>query len=344
MIRWNNDYNRGAHPAILRALAETNGQSCGGYGLDDWCGLAADEIKARLGREDAEVHFMIGGTQVNFTVIAAALRPYQGVISADCGHINVHETGAVENTGHKILAVPGTEGRLTAAGIAAEAEDYRTSGVKEHIVQPKLVFLSFPSEYGTIYSKRELQEIRAVCDRFGLYLFIDGARLGYGLGSSRCDVALADLALVADAFSIGGTKCGALFGEAVVLLHNDLKENFRSYMKQNGGMLAKGWLLGLQFHTLLRDDLYFKITKQADEAAEGMKAAFSAKRVPFYVESFTNQQFVILTDAQIEKLEHRHIFEYERKMPDGRHCIRFCTSWSTTEDELAALIEDIAAL
>lgn len=344
MIRWNNDYNRGAHPAILRALAETNEQSYGGYGLDDWCSRAADEIRVHLGRNDAEVHFMIGGTQVNYTVIAAALRPFQGVISADCGHINVHETGAVENTGHKILAVPGAEGKLTAAGIAAAAENYRTSGEREHIVQPKLVFLSFPSEYGTIYSKRELQEIRAVCDSYGLYLYMDGARLGYGLGASRCDVTLADLAVLADAFYIGGTKCGALFGEAVVLLNNDLKENFRSYMKQNGGMLAKGWLLGLQFYTLFHDGLYFKITKRADEAAERIKSAFSEKQVPFYMESFTNQKFVILTDAQIENLEHRHIFEYQMKMPDGRHCVRFCTSWSTTEDDLAALIEDIGSL
>ena len=309
MIRWNNDYHQGAHPNVLKALEETNKQSYGGYGIDEWCEKASAEIKAHLGNADADIHFLTGGTQVNFTVIAAALRPYQSVISADTGHINAHETGAVENTGHKVLALPGVNGKLTAEKIAVEAEIYRSSGAKEHITEPKMVFLSFPSEYGTIYSKKELQDIRKVCDKYGLYLFIDGARLGYGLGCRQCDVTLSDLAAVSDVFYIGGTKCGAIFGEAVVITHNDLKGHFRSYMKQNGGMLAKGWILGLQFYTLFKDGLYFEITRQADEDAMQIKAAFERKNIPFYVESFTNQQFVLLTDAQMQKLGEDHIFE-----------------------------------
>lgn len=344
MIRWNNDYNRGAHPSVLKALEETNQQSYGGYGLDEWCKKASDEIKTYLGNVHADIHFMNGGTQVNFTVIAAALRPYQSVISADNGHINAHETGAVENTGHKILALPGINGKLTADEIAVEAENYRTSGTKEHITQPKMVFLSFPSEYGTIYSRQELQDIRMVCDKYEMYLFIDGARLGYGLGSCQCDVTLSDLAAVADVFYIGGTKCGAIFGEAVVIIHGDLKDNFRSYIKQNGGMLAKGWILGLQFYTLFKDKLYFEITKQADEDAMQIKSAFEAKHIPFYMESFTNQQFVLLTETQMEQLGKKHIFEYQMKLENGLHCVRFCTSWSTTQEDLAVLVNDIASL
>lgn len=344
MIRWNNDYNHGAHPSVLDALVKTNTQNYGGYGLDEWCEKAAGLIKAASGAMDADIHFLTGGTQVNYTVIAAALRPYQGVISADSGHIQTHETGAVENTGHKIHVIPGVNGKLTAAGIAAEAANYRTSGVKEHITQPKMVYLSFPSEYGTIYSGEELRAIRAVCDKYGLYLFIDGARLGYGLGSCKCDVTLADLAKTADVFYIGGTKCGALFGEAVVILHRDLKENFRSYMKQNGGMLAKGWLLGLQFYTLFKDGLYFEITRTADEAAMRIRSAFEARNIPLFVDSFTNQQFVILTKAQMEQLGKRHVYEYQAKLDDDRHCVRFCTSWSTTPEDLEILLKDIHGL
>lgn len=344
MIRWNNDYNHGAHPAILQALSDTNEQSYPGYGLDEWCERAAASIKKHLQKEHADIHFMVGGTQVNYTVIAAALRPYQSVISAATGHIHVHETGAVENTGHKIHALPGKNGKLTAEQIAAEAELYHSSGIQEHITQPKMVYLSFPTEYGTLYSWQELREIRRVCDAYGLYLYIDGARMGYGLGSSACDVTLADLAGLADAFYIGGTKCGALFGEAVVLLHDDLKDHFRSCIKQNGAMLAKGWLMGLQFDTLFRDDLYFRITRHAVDAAMKIKAAFEARQIPLYMESCTNQQFVILTDAQMEQLGKDHIFEYEEKLDAGRHVVRFCTSWSTQDEDVVALVSAIQAL
>lgn len=337
MIRLNNDYNHGAHPAILAALAKTNNESYGGYGVDEWCRKGAAAIQTYLGKADEDIHFLIGGTQVNYTVIAAALRPYQSVISAKTAHINNHETGAVENTGHKIQAVAGVQGKLTAAKIVAEAEEYRCSGTQEHITQPKLVFLSFPSEYGTIYTRQELADIHKVCQEYGLYLFVDGARMGYGLGAADNDVTLADLAALTDAFYIGGTKCGALFGEAVVLTNPDLRENFRSFMKQNGAMLAKGWLLGLQFYTLFQDGLYFKITAEADRLAMQMREAFLRKGVPFYMESATNQQFVLLTEAMKNKLAADYIFEEEGKLPDGRYCVRFCTSWSTKPEEIETL-------
>ncbi|MBR3881622.1 MAG: aminotransferase class I/II-fold pyridoxal phosphate-dependent enzyme [Mailhella sp.] len=289
MIRWNNDYNHGAHPAILAALQNTNENSYGGYGLDEWCERARQMILSHLGGADAEVHFLLGGTQANFTVINAALRPYQGVICADSGHIHVHETGAIEHGGHKIHVLKGENGKLSAAAIAAEAEAFRISGVQEHITQPKLVYISFPTEFGTIYSKQELEDIAAVCREYRLYLFVDGARMGYGLGAEGCDVTLADLARLADAFYIGGTKCGALMGEAVVLVNDDLKDHFRSYIKQNGGMLAKGWLLGLQFATLFENDLYFDITRQAVKDAMRIRNAFLEKGIPLFMESPTNQ-------------------------------------------------------
>lgn len=343
MIRWNNDYNHGAHPAVLSAFARTNEESYGGYGLDEWCQRASERIKSHLGNADADVHFMVGGTQVNYTVIAAALRPYQGVISADSGHIHVHETGAVENTGHKILAVKGENGKLSAESVEAEAENYRTSGVKEHITQPKMVYISFPTEYGTLYSKKELQDISAVCRKYGMYLMIDGARMGYGLGAEVNDVKLSDLAALADVFYIGGTKCGAMMGEAVVLTCHALKEDFRSYMKQNGGMLAKGWILGLQFSVLFEEGLYFEITAQADRYAMQIRKAFEEKGIEFYIDSPTNQQFVVLSDQQKEKLQRNHIFEYQ--FPVGeKHCVRFCTSWSTRQEDVDILEKDIRAL
>ena len=344
MIRFNNDYNHGAHPAVLEALTKTNDESYGGYGLDIWCERAAEEIKKCAESPDAAVHFLIGGTQTNYTVIAAALRPYQGVISADTGHIHVHETGAVENTGHKIIALPSEEGKITARQIEEQAELYQSSGIKEHITQPKMVYLSFPTEYGTIYSKKELEEISDVCRKSGFWLFIDGARMGYGLGSEKADMTLADIARCADVFSCGGTKCGTLFGEAVVITDPALNVDFRSYIKQNGGMLAKGWLLGLQFYTMFRDGLYFEITRKADEQAMRIKRAFEEKGIPSYIESFTNQQFVTVKNEIADRLAEKYVYEYEQKVDENHCCIRFCTSWSTTDQEVDELINDIKLL
>ena len=344
MIRFNNDYSRGAHPAILKALADTNDTSYNGYGIDPWCEKAAAEIQKTVGRPDADVHFVIGGTQANFTAIAACLRAYQSVISPVTGHIHAHETGAVEHGGHKILTLPAENGKLSAAQIAAVAEEYRVSPIQEHITQPKMVYISFPTEYGTVYSLRELTDIRAVCDEYGLYLFIDGARLGYGLAAAGGDVTIQDIARLADIFYIGGTKCGALFGEAIVILNPELKPNFRSFIKQNGAMLAKGWLLGLQFYTLFHDGLYFDITRRAVEMAMDLKAAFTAKGIPSYMDSPTNQQFFILTKAQLAALEEKYVFEPDHPVDEDHDCVRFCVSWSTLPEEVEALKADVAAL
>lgn len=344
MIRWNNDYNHGAHPRILQAFADTNHENYEGYGLDEWCRAAADEIRGHMPDADVDIHFMLGGTQANYTMIDASLRTYQGIICADSGHIQVHETGAVEHTGHKIHVVPGVDGKITAAEVEKEAAAYQNSDIQEHVTEPKMVFLSFPSEYGTIYSRKELEEIREVCTRYGLYLLIDGARMGYGLGAEGNDVTLADLAAAADIFYIGGTKCGAMMGEAVVIVNDELKRHFRSCMKQNGGLLAKGWVLGLQFYTLFHDGLYFQITEQADRYAMEIRDAFHAKGIASYIESPTNQQFVLLTREQMDALGKRHIFEQEFQTGDGRCCVRFCTSWSTTREEVDLLLEDIEAL
>ena len=344
MIRFNNDYNRGAHPAILEALASTNDQSYGGYGIDPWCEAAAGEIKKYLDCPKAAVHFLLGGTQANFTAIAACLRPYQSVLSANTGHIHVHETGAVEHIGHKIEVLPGRGGIITAVQIAAEGERYRTSPVREHITQPKLVYLAHPTEYGAVYSLAELEAIRAVCDEYGMYLFVDGARMAYGLGAEGADVTLADLARLTDMFYIGGTKCGALFGEALVIPNPALQPDFRSYIKQNGGMLAKGWLLGLQFYTLFKDGLYFDITRRAVVHAMTIKNAFAARGIPAYADSPTNQQFVVVENGQMDALAEKYIFEFDHAVDEGHTCIRFCTSWATTDGEIAALVEDIGKL
>lgn len=344
MIRFNNDYNHGAHPSILDALQETNQTAFGGYGLDEYCRAASEEIKKYLDCPDAAIHFMIGGTQVNYTVIACALRPYQSVLCADTGHIHVHETGAVENTGHKITALPSVNGKITAAQIEAEAVAYETSTVPEHITQPKMVYISFPTEYGTLYSLQELEDISKVCRSHGLYLFVDGARMAYGLAAAGNDVTLADLARLTDVFYIGGTKCGTLFGEAVVIINPSLKPDFRSFIKQNGAMLAKGWLLGLQFYTLFKDGLYFEIAKQAVTYALQIRDAFAAKGISSYIESTTNQQFVVLENSIMNRLAENYIYEFEGTVDENHSIVRFCTAWSTLPEEVDALIADIAKL
>ena len=344
MIRFNNDYHYAAHACILDALALANDQDHPGYGEDVWCRKAADEIRKLTGREDAEVQFFTGATQANFVVISAALNAVQSVISPKSGHINQHEAGSVENTGHKILELETSDGKISAAQIRECAAEYYESGEPEHLTEPKLVYISFPTEFGSLYSKQELQEIHEVCRTYGMYLFIDGARLGYGLGSCVNDVTPQDLAAFADVFYFGGTKCGAMFGEAVVILNDRLKKRFRSYMKQNGAVLAKGWLLGFQFYMLLKDGAYFEITRQADAQAMRIKEAFAQKGILPYVESFTNQQFVIVTPQQEAKLAAKYIYEPSGSLPDGRSIIRFCTSWSTKEEDVDALIEDIRKL
>lgn len=343
MIRFNNDYNHGAFESVLKELAATNGTSYAGYGEDEWCAKAESVIKKLVSNEDALIKFVPGATQANLVVISAALSPVQSVIAADTGHINCHEAASIENTGHKILELPNTDGKIDARQIAACAAAYYDGGTPEYLTEPKMVYLSFPTEKGTLYSKRELREISEVCKRYGMYLFVDGARMGYGLGSERNDLTLRDFAELCDVFYIGGTKCGALFGEALVITEASLKYRFKAHMKQNGAVLAKGWLMGLQFAVMLQNGEYFERTKRADELAMQIKTAFERKGVPFWVDSFTNQQFVILSDSQKEALAKGYYFEEEGTVPQGT-VVRFCTSWATTQAEVDALVSDIAKL
>ncbi len=341
MIRFNCDYSEGAHPRILEKLAQTNLEQAPGYGQDTYCRQAADLIKSLCQTPQAEVHFLAGGTQTNLTVIAACLRPYQTVISADSGHINVHETGAIEATGHRILTVPEQNGKLTAEQIARCCKEHWLDDNPEFAPQPKLVYISFPTEYGTLYSKEELSAIRRVCDENNLFLFADGARLGYGLEAPGNDVTLADLAACCDVFYIGGTKIGALLGEAVVIVNPKLQKDFRYFMKQKGAMLAKGRILGIQFLALFEDGLYFKLSKHADEMAQIIRQACAECGFEFLYDSPTNQQFPIMPNDLIKQLEELYAFSHTKRLDHRRSAIRICTSWATRREDVEQLVADI---
>lgn len=341
MIRFNCDYSEGAHPRILEKLAQTNLEQAPGYGQDTYCRQAADLIKSLCQTPQAEVHFLAGGTQTNLTVIAACLRPYQTVVSADSGHINVHETGAIEATGHRILTVPEQNGKLTAEQIARCCKEHWLDDNPEFAPQPKLVYISFPTEYGTLYSKEELSAIRRVCDENNLFLFADGARLGYGLEAPGNDVTLADLAACCDVFYIGGTKIGALLGEAVVIVNPKLQKDFRYFMKQKGAMLAKGRILGIQFLALFEDGLYFKLSKHADEMAQIIRQACAECGFEFLYDSPTNQQFPIMPDDLIKQLEELYAFSHTKRLDHRRSAIRICTSWATCREDVEQLVADI---
>ena len=343
MIRFNNDYNRGALGSILKELAATNTESYAGYGEDEWCARAEAVIKKLISKDDALIKFIPGATQANIVAISSALSPVQSVIAADTGHINCHETASIENTGHKIIALPNTDGKISAQQVEECAAEYYGSGAPEYLTEPKLVYLSFPTEKGTLYSKQELGEISAVCKKYGMYLFVDGARMGYGLGSEKNDLTLSDFAELTDMFYIGGTKCGALFGEALIITEPSLRYRFKAHMKQKGAVLAKGWLMGLQFAVMLESGEYFEKTKRADELAMKIKKAFEAKGILLWVESFTNQQFVILSERQKNILAQNYYFEEEGITEQGT-VVRFCTSWATSQAEADALIAGIAAL
>lgn len=344
MILFQCDYNEGAHPKILEALAKTNMEQTPGYGEDVYCSRAAGIIREKCGLMDLDVHFLCGGTQANMTVIDAGLRSHQGVVSAATGHIHVHETGAVESLGHKVLAVESQDGKLTAEQVRRLYREHVENDSYEHMVQPKMVYISNPTELGTIYSKQELTDLCNVCRECGLYLFMDGARLGYGLMAQDNELDLPMIARCCDAFYIGGTKMGALFGEAVVLKHPDLKKDFRYFIKQKGGMLAKGRLLGIQFITLLEEDLYFKLGAHADCLAEKLRTAFVRKGYSFLVENRTNQIFPILPDEHLTVLQRKYGFSYQQRMDDGYSAVRFCTSWATREENVKSLVEDIYGL
>ncbi len=341
MIYFNNDYAEGCHANVMDALVHTNMEQTLGYGEDAYCAQAAAKIRALCGDEDLAVHFLVGGTQTNLTVIDAALRPHQGALCPVGGHINVHETGAVEATGHKVLPQPSDDGKITAKQVRDAVIAHRNDGSFEHIVQPKLVYISNPTEYGTLYSLAELEALSATCQELGLYLFLDGARLGYGLMAQGYDVTMADIARLCDVFYIGGTKVGALFGEAVVIRNPALKEDFRYLIKQHGGMLAKGRLLGVQFDALMTDNLYFEISGHAIRMADKIRATLDALEVSYLVPGITNQIFPILPDKLLEALAKDFCFTEMERISDTHRAIRFCTSWATREENVDKLCQAI---
>lgn len=342
MLYFQNDYHAGCHAEILRRLDRLSQGDFPGYGQDELCGKAADTIRRLCGREDLAVHFLVGGTQTNLTVIAAALRPYQAVIAAQSGHIHVHETGAVEATGHKVLALPSRDGKVTAAQVEQLVESHQSQEDPAHEVQPKMVYISYPTELGTLYTRQELEALHRVCRQYGLYLFLDGARLGYGLTAKDCDVTLQDLARLCDVFYIGGTKVGAMFGEAVVIANPELAGDFRYMIKRQGGMLAKGWLLGLQFEALLEDGLYFRIAQKANDQADRIRKTLEEAAIPVLVPGSTNQIFPILPVSTLKTLSQKVLYTDMGPADETHRAIRLCTSWSTGDEaveELCRLLE-----
>lgn len=341
MTRFECDYTQGAHPRILQRLLETNMEQTSGYGTDEHCERARNLIRRECGHERADVHFLVGGTQTNTTVIAALLRPHQGVLSADTGHIAGHETGAIESTGHKVLTLPHQNGKITAEQVREAYENHLNDGAKEHLVQPGMVYISQSTENGTVYSLAELESLSAVCREYGLPLFVDGARLGYALAAEGGDVTLADLARLTDVFYIGGTKLGALMGEAVVIVNEALKRDFRYLIKQRGGLLAKGRLLGIQFETLFEDGLYFEISRHAVSLAMKLRSGIQESGFGLLHNSPTNQQFPILPNDLLESLKTKHTFTIWEKVDETHTAVRFCTSWGTTEEEIDELVRDL---
>ena len=344
MVLFHNDYSEGCHEAVMQKLQQTNLEQTPGYGEDAYCAAAAEMIRKKCGWEDVAVHFLVGGTQANVTVMAAALRHHQGAICAESGHIHVHETGALEATGHKCLALPAHEGKISASQVEDYVLAHRADPSFEHMAQPKLVYISNPTEWGTLYTLAELEALSAVCKKLGLYLFVDGARLGYGLMAKGNDVTMEDMARLCDVFYIGGTKVGALFGEAVVITNPELKEDFRYHIKQRGGMLAKGRLLGVQFCALFENDLYFTISAHADRLADKLRDCFSELGYSFFMENTTNQLFPVLPSAVRAELGKKYTFIEMDQVDEDRRACRFCTSWATKEENVEALCADLRSL
>lgn len=338
MLFFNCDYTLGAHEAILKRLLETNREPLPGYGEDRYCLGAKEKIRTACACPDADVYFLAGGTQTNAVVIDALLEKYEGVVSAATGHINVHEAGAVEYTGHKVLALPAHEGKIRAEDLEGFLKAFWDDKSHEHMVFPGMVYISHPTEYGTLYTKAELEALSALCRDYEIPLYLDGARLGYGLMSYGTDVTLPAIAKLCDVFYIGGTKVGALCGEAVVFPRGNAPRRFPTLIKQHGGLTAKGRLLGVQFDTLFTDDLYFKISRHAIEMAELLKKGFAGKGYAFLLDSPTNQQFIILENRKLEELREKVVFETWEKIDETHTALRFATSWGTTPEEIEALM------
>ena len=337
MLSFENDYNRGAHDKILQRLIETNLEQETGYGNDRFCASAKEKICKTCNAPDADVFFLTGGTQTNATVIDSLLRPYQGVVSAQTGHVNVHESGAIEFGGHKVITLPEHDGKIAAEELEQLLNTFWGDSTFEHMVFPGMVYISYPTEVGSLYSKSEFAALSEVCRRYEIPLYVDGARMGYGLMSEAADVTLADIAQYCDAFYIGGTKVGALCGEAVVFPRHGAPKHFVTTMKQHGALLAKGRLLGVQFDTLFTDDLYFEISRNAIQMANQLKEGFRQRGYAFAWESPTNQQFILLENGVLEQLTGQVMFSVWEK-PDAEHTVvRFATSWATQQEDLEQL-------
>lgn len=338
MLSFESDYTEGAHEQILQRLIETNMEKMSGYGKDRYCDRAKEKIRTLCKCPEADIYFLIGGTQANQIIIDAMLKQYEGVIAADTGHVSTHEAGAIEYTGHKVLTVPHSNGKIQADVLRDYLKNFYGDANHEHMVFPGMVYISHPTEYGTLYSLKELQELSEICKQYELPLYMDGARLGYGLMSAETDVTLPDLSKLCDVFYIGGTKVGALCGEAVVFTHNNAPKHFTTIIKQHGALLAKGRLLGIQFDILFTDDLYFKISRHAIQMADMLRKAFAEKNYKFYIETITNQIFIVLENTKMKELQGKVSFSFWEKADEKHTVVRFATSWATKEEEVAALI------
>ena len=337
MVYFQSDYVMGAHPKILENLVATNFEATAGYGSDQFCKSAAQKISAACQCPHADVWFITGGTQSNAVVIASVLARHEAVISAQTGHIAAHEAGAIEYTGHKVISLPQTAGKIDSRDVDRLVTDFYNDANHSHMPAPAMVYISHPTEYGTLYSKSELEALSEVCHRHGLTLFMDGARLGYGLMSRESDLSLSDIARLCDVFYIGGTKVGALCGEAIVFTKNNTPKHFLTLIKQQGALIAKGRLLGVQFDTLFTDDLYFQISKNAIDKAERLKDILRDKGYKFFIDSPTNQQFVIIENSKLRELEKQVAVGFWEKYDEDHTVIRFATSWATTDADLDTL-------
>lgn len=340
MYCFNNDYSEGAHPRIMEAIIEASLDQHDGYSMDTHTEHAMELIKKEIKRDDVDIHIIVGGTQTNMITISAALRPYQAVIAAETGHINVHETGSIESTGHKVLTQPAPDGKLTPE-LIQKTLDWHTD---EHMVQPKMVYISNTTEIGTQYTLAELEALSRFCRQHDLYLFLDGARLGAALTSPVNDLSLADIARLTDVFYIGGTKNGALFGEALVITHSNLKPDFRFMIKQKGAMLAKGFLLGIQFEELFQNNLFYEMASHANEMALILRKAFCDCGFSFFSDSVTNQQFPILPNELIGKLRENYQFQNQQAVDADHTAVRFVTSWATKETAVRQFVADLKEL
>ena len=339
MFSFECDYAEGAHEQILKRLSETNREQLPGYGEDHYCRSAKEKIKEACGCPQADVWFVTGGTQTNALIVDAMLERFEGVVSAATGHVNAHESGAIEYTGHKVLALPEHDGKIDAKELEEYLEEFWRNETREHMVFPGMVYISYPTEYGTLYSKKELEEISGICRKFKIPLYMDGARLGYGLMSPAADLTLPEIARLCDVFYIGGTKVGALCGEAVVFTKNNTPSHFLARIKQHGALVAKGRLLGIQFDTLFTDQLYFEIGRHAIEMAGLLKEGFAARGFEFFLDSPTNQQFIVLDNRQLAWLKEKVVFSIWEKKDDTHTVVRFATSWATREEDIRELMK-----